>query len=170
MMLSEADAAVVARLPFGDPNSPATRGELFLFSDGTVQMIPAAETVAEFEAFTGGIQNKAVAWGSSLIVGLGAIGGLLWLKGKRGVAWGAFGASGVAGILSGAARRQAGQINRSLLSRHRVGETASVQPSRSGGLIFSVREPNMPSWSVTLGPGDFDPGEAAAFLRLLGSP
>jgi hypothetical protein len=159
------DADIISRLAFGNVDSPGTQGELILFADGTVQMVPAAATVAEFEAFTGSIQEKAVAWGSSLIVGLGAVGGLLWLRGKRGAAWGAFGASGIAGILSGAARRQAGQINRSLLNRHLLGGTASVQPSRSGGLIFSVREPNLPPWSVTLGPGDFDADEAAAFLQ-----
>jgi hypothetical protein len=159
------DADIVARLPFGDGDSVGTQGELFLFSDGTVQMVPSAATVTEFEAFTGSIQEKAVAWGSSLIVGLGAVGAILWLRGKRGVAWGALGASGIAGILSGMARRQAGQINQSLLTRHRLGHTAAVQASRSGGLIFSVREPNLPPWSVTLGPGEFDSSEAAAFLQ-----
>ncbi|MES2460607.1 MAG: hypothetical protein V4671_08475 [Armatimonadota bacterium] len=159
------DEAVLARLPFGSPDAPGTQGQLLLFADGTLQMVPSYETVAEFESFTGGIREKAVAWGSSLIVGLGAVGGLLWLKGKRGAAWGAFGASGIAGILSGAARRQAGEINHSLLARHRIGETASVRSSRTGGIIFSVREPNLPPWSVTLGPGDFDPADAAEFLR-----
>jgi hypothetical protein len=160
------DVGIVSRLAFGNVDFPGTQGELILFADGTVQMVPAEATVAEFESFTGGIQEKAVAWGSSLIVGLGAVGGLLWLRGKRGAAWGAFGASGIAGILSGAARRQAGQINRSLLNRHLLGGTASVQPSRSGGLIFSVREPNLPRWSVTLGPSDFDPDEVSAFLQM----
>jgi hypothetical protein len=163
------DAAVVSRLPFGIPDSPSTQGELVLFSDATVQMVPAAAQVAEFEAFTGGIEEKAVAWGSSLIVGLGTVGALLWMRNKRGAAWAALGASGLAGVLSGMARRQAGQINRSLLGRHRLGETATVRSSRTGGLIFSVREPNLPPWSITLGPDDFESAAGAEFLRSLGS-
>ena len=164
MTLFDTDG-VIARLPFGDPCSPATQGELLLFGDRTVQMVPSPETIAEFEAFTGGIQEKAVSWGSSLIVGLAAVGSLLWLRGKRGAAWGAFGASGIAGALSGAARRQSGQINRSLLRRHRLGETASVQRSQWGSLVFSVREPNLPPWSVTLRPGDFESDAAEPFLH-----
>ncbi len=160
---------VISRLHFGNPESPGTKGQLILFADGAIQMVPSAETVSEFYGFTGSIQEKAVAWGSSLIVGLGAIGGLLWLRGRRGAAWGAFGASAVSGILSGAARRQAGQINQSLLNRHCLGETASIQPSRSGGIIFSVREPNLPPWSVTLGPGDFDPAAAKQFMQAAGT-
>ena len=160
------DAGVVtARLPFGDPDSPATQGELLLFGDRTVQMVPSPETVAEFEAFTGGIQEKSVSWGSSLIVGLVAIGVLLWLRGKRAAAWGAFGASGIAGVVSGIARRQIGQINQSLVRRHRLGETAIVYLSREDGLVFSVQEPNLPPWSITLEPDDFDSDVAEPFLH-----
>lgn len=163
------DAVIIARLPFGDPDFPAAHGELVLFSDATVRMVPAASQIAEFEAFTGGIEGKAVAWGSSLIVGLGAIGALLWMRNKRGGAWAALAASGIAGVVSGMARGQAGQVNQSLLGRHRLGETATVRASRTGGLIFSVREPNLPPWSITLGPDDFDSNAGSAFLRSLES-
>ena len=163
------DTEIVSRLHFGNPEVPGTQGELILFADGTMQMVPSAETVSEFHGFTGSIQEKAVAWGSSLIVGLGAVGGLFWLRGRRGMAWAAFGASAISGVLSGVARRQAGQINLSLLNRHRLGETASIQPSRSGGIIFSVCEPNLPPWSVTLGLSDFDPVAAKEFMRAAGA-
>jgi uncharacterized membrane protein len=158
------DAAIAARLPFGNIDYPATQGELLLFADGTVQMLPSMATIAEFEAFTGTTKHQIVAWGSSLIVGFAAVGCLLWLRGKRGVAWSALGASGVVGILSGAAQRQTGQITRSLLGRHRLGETASVQASRSGGITFTVREPNQPPWSITLAPEEMDSKAAETFL------
>ncbi len=165
MTLFDTDV-IAAHLPFGDPDSPATQGELLLFGDRTIQMVPSPATVAEFEAFTGSIQEKSVSWGSSLIVGLAAVGVLLWLQGKRGAAWGAFGASGIAGALSGTARHQIGQINQSLLKRHRLGETATIHLSRGGGLVFSVHEPNLSPWLVTLGPGDFDAASAEPFLRV----
>ncbi|MBC8104132.1 MAG: hypothetical protein H7Z41_16280 [Cytophagales bacterium] len=159
------EPTVIARLPFGSPDLLESQGELRLFSDHTVQMAPSAATLTEFETFADGIQQKAVAWGSSLIVGLAAMGGILWLRGKRGGAWGAFGVSGAAGILSGIARRQAGQVTRSLIARHLLGKTATVTRSRSGGLTFLVQGAGLPPWSITLGPDDFEEAQAEAFLR-----
>lgn len=155
---------VIATLAFGVPELPASEGMLALFADGAVQLWPSDATRAEFDAFTGGVSNQAVAWGASLLVGFAALGGLLWMKRQRGAAWGLFGLSGLSGVAGAFVRAEAERVGASLTARHWLGRTATVTQTRSGGISYAIHEPGMPPWSVTLSPDEFDREQGRTFL------
>jgi hypothetical protein len=155
---------VIATLPFGLPEEPASEGLLALYDDGTIRLMPSDATRGEFEAFAGSLGNQSLAWGASLLVGLAGVGTALWFRNRRGPAWAAFTLSGLAGIGAAYLRREATTVADALTAPHALGERACLVRSRSGGIALQVREPGVPPWAVRLSADEFDEDAATTFL------
>ena len=82
-------------------------GELILFDDGTVQLLPSDRLRDILMDVSEQVSSGAVKWGASLVVGLAAAGAALMWRGKRSGGFAVFAAAAAAGLGAFALRRNA---------------------------------------------------------------
>jgi len=138
---------------------------LALFADASVRLVPSAQTRTEFAAYTEGLDQRAIAWGATTLVGLAALGSLLWYRQRRQGAWALFSMAGLAGVAGAWVRKDADKLLDSLTSRHILGKTATISRTRTGAITYQVRQPGLPPWVVTLAADEFDPEQGDTFLQ-----
>ena len=97
------------------------------------------------------------------MMALAAVGAALYLRGKRGVAWGFFAAAGTVGVL-GAAVRFGGRAVPSLLFSPQPVSRVTLLSDADGGIGWTVNGGGPLKLSMKFVPGEFDAAEARVFV------
>jgi hypothetical protein len=155
------ESGIVARLPFAG-------GELLLRADRTLQVVPTEALRERHRQFAAGADETALKWGTSLVVGLAAVGAAAYTKGWRPIGWAFFGLSGLTGIFGRQIRRAAQDWITTAFAPHPL-EKAHLTAEADGALqVQIVGSPTSPPWTLRLEPGEYDLEAAAPFRRAYG--
>jgi hypothetical protein len=157
-MINVGDAGILARLPFAG-------GELLLCADRTLQVVPTDALRQQHRAFAQTTDDKALKWGTSLVVGLAAAGTAAYMRGWRPVGWAFFGLSGLSGVLGRNVRRAAQNWETIAFEPHPL-DKVMLSPEPDSALRLELAgSTDAPPWTLRLEPGEFDAAAANRFLR-----
>jgi hypothetical protein len=152
---------VVAHLPFAG-------GELLLRSDRTLQVVPTEALRERHRQFAEAADETALKWGTSLVVGLAAVGAAAYTHGWRPVGWAFFGLSGLSGLFGRSIRRAAQDWNTAAFAPHPLAKALLTTEADGALQVVIAGSPNTPPWTLRLEPGEFDPSAATVFRRAYG--
>jgi hypothetical protein len=167
MPYREDEIAVVSSMQFAERDNPTAGGELALRADHRVQFVPSPALRKDLDRLVDAVDSVSLKWGTSLIVGLAAVGAGLFLRGRRGAAYGLFGASAVTGAAAYAARGYAHTLAPWLLSPLPLDQVRIARHAASGGIRVVLDAGGLRKMVALISPSDFDPVEGDNFLRAI---
>nr|CAA9285131.1 hypothetical protein AVDCRST_MAG63-3932 [uncultured Armatimonadetes bacterium] len=155
-----------AQMQFASRQNPDENGEIVLWDDETVQIVPSATLREKICLLSGDAETASVKWGVSLLMGLAAVGGLLFWRGRRPAGYALFGTAAVTGVGAALVRRGARALPGTLLEPHPVA-AVTLLPEAAGALNVQMNGDWPGKLALKFEDGDYDPGEALAFQALV---
>ena len=155
-----------AQMQFASRENPDENGEIVLWDDNTVQIVPSATLREKICLLSGDAETASVKWGVSLLMGLAAGGGLLFWRGSRPAGYALFGTAVATGVGAALVRRGARALPRTLLEPHPV-TAVNLLPDAAGALSIQMNGDWPGKLALKFEDGDYDPGEAHTFQTLV---
>jgi hypothetical protein len=149
--------------------SASTGSEFVLWEDTTAQFVLSAEQQGKLMGFFAAADDQTLKWGTTLIVGLAAVGGTLVYRGRRVGGYAFLGASGVTGVGANVLRRFLRRFQATFAEPFPADELTVQTEPETGALTLTRRLPGARhgSYTVKLQLGEFDAAEADAFITAL---
>lgn len=169
MPYREDSVGVVATFPFADANDASSSGEIVLRDDGRIQFVPSAALRKGLDKVVDRVDTGGLKWGTTLVVGLAALGAGLFRRGSRSAAYTVFAASGLTGVGAFAARRYVRSLEDWLLSPLPLDQVQITPDVASGGIRVYLNGGGMRKLVAVISPTDFNRADADAFLLALKS-
>ena len=166
MPYRESSVGVRAVLPFHHPEKSSLTGQIVLRDDGMLQLVPSPALRRDWERTASRIDQGALKWGTSLVVGLAAVGTALFWRRQRGPAYAVFAASGLSGAGAFAARYLVRSLD-SFVLLPVPREQVRITPDLSGGLRILIDGGGVKKFLIPMTANQFDPGKADAFIKSL---
>jgi hypothetical protein len=167
MPFREETVPVIATLTFTDPRDPEAAGQIALRGDRLLQFVPSPALSSQLDKFVDLAQDAGLKWGTSLVVGLAALGTAAFWKGRRGAAYGLFAAAGLMGVGAFTGRRYARALEAWLLEPMPLEQVRIADDPATGGLRVILNGGGLRRLILQIGPKEFDRSEAEAFMTAL---
>lgn len=159
---------LLARLHFGDDGIGGRGGEVRLFADRSAQIVLSPALRGETLAGLRRTDEKALFWGASLTIGLGALGALLHFNHRDKWAWPTFALAGAGGVGCGVMRWQVARLSRDLTARHPLSDLRIHRSNVTGELVYGSRRGSGPgTFGFAWQAHEYDEQEARRFFAAL---
>ncbi len=154
----------LVRLAFASPNDLEKGGEIVLLGDNTLFFVPSDKLLHEMDALESRAGELSLKWGTSLVVGLTAIGAALFVKDRKAWAGTLFGLAGASGAIAYGAKNYAHRLAHFLHTPQKLADVrVSLEPS--GDLSFATTAKGLQKITVAISADEFDASDADAFVR-----
>lgn len=167
MPYREAAIYVIASLHFSDPGDTVGGGQIVLGADNQLRLVPSSALRRSLEALSHGVAENSLKWGTSLVVGMAALGAGLFLRGKRGRAFGLFAVSGLSGAGAYALRSYARSLEPWLLGPLPLASVQITNDTADRAIRIVLNGGGLKKLVVSIGMNEYDPEEADTFLLAL---